>query len=78
MNIPGFTAGVSIEEDQDANSKGDASARHRISVPRFLSEEVGLGDVISRITSAVGVTPCDGCRRRAQTLNSWVSFYPRR
>ena len=29
----------------------------------------GLGDAIARVTSAVGLKPCGGCRRRQQRLN---------
>jgi hypothetical protein len=29
----------------------------------------GLGDVIARITSFLGITPCEPCRRRAEALN---------
>lgn len=51
---------------------------HRIFLPPFITnEEIGLGDVISRTTSYVGITPCGGCRRRAAALNRWVAFTPR-
>jgi hypothetical protein len=29
----------------------------------------GLGDTISSITSALGITPCEPCKRRAELLN---------
>jgi len=38
---------------------------HRVRLPGFLVEkEVGLGDVIKRVTSAMGIRPCGGryCR----------------
>jgi hypothetical protein len=35
---------------------------------------VGLGDVVKRATSLVGIKPCGGCARRAETLNSWIQF----
>lgn len=31
----------------------------------------GLGDTISRMTSAVGIAPCGGCKKRAATLNHY-------
>jgi hypothetical protein len=50
-------------------------ARHRVRLPGFLLEkEVGLGDVIKRATYAIGIKPCRGCERRAETLNNWVRF----
>jgi hypothetical protein len=47
-------------------------------MPGFISqdEEVGLGDVIGRATSAVGVRQCGGCLKRAAVLNQWLSFGP--
>jgi hypothetical protein len=32
-------------------------------------ESSGLGDMITSITSAVGIESCDGCKRRAEALN---------
>lgn len=34
--------------------------------------QLGLGDVIARITTALGITPCAGCKRRQQWLNRHV------
>jgi hypothetical protein len=78
MGLPGFSASVVVEKHEEAGAPSVAEARHRISVPGLVSDEVGLGDVIARMASRVGVSPCDSCRRRAQALNSWVSFSPRR
>ena len=48
---------------------------HRVSLPRFLvKQEIGLGDVIKRLTSAMGIKPCVGCKRRAAALNRWLVF----
>jgi len=48
---------------------------YRVRLPGFISEQdLGLGDVIKRATSAVGMKPCGGCRRRAAALNRWVVF----
>ncbi len=48
---------------------------HRVRLPGFLiEEEVGLGDVIKRVTYAVGIKPCSGCERRAAAMNRWVVF----
>ena len=47
----------------------------KVRLPGFITDEdVGLGDVIKRITSAVGLKPCGGCERRAAVLNRWVAF----
>lgn len=48
---------------------------HRIRLPGFLrKEDVGLGDVIKRVTYAMGIPPCQGCEQRAERLNRWVRF----
>ena len=46
-----------------------------VRLPGFISEEaVGLGDIVKRATSLVGIKPCGGCDRRAQRLNQQVVF----
>jgi hypothetical protein len=51
----------------------------RIRLPGFVVEhDVGLGDVIKRATSAIGIRPCGGCARRAAALNRWLVFTGRR
>ena len=48
---------------------------YRVRLPRFITDKVvGLGDVIKRVTYAIGVKPCGGCERRAATLNRWFVF----
>ena len=48
---------------------------YRVRLPGFINEQdLGLGDVIKRATSAVGLKPCGGCGRRAAALNRWVVF----
>lgn len=52
---------------------------HRVRLPGFIiDEEIGLGDVIKRATSAVGIRPCDDCAKRAALLNRWMVFSGRR
>ena len=61
-----------------ANDATPAS-KHTVRLPRFMMrEDVGLGDVVKRMTSAVGVTPCGGCQQRAARLNRWIGFTPGR
>ena len=47
----------------------------RIALP--VDEEIGLGDVVKKVTSKMGFKACDGCNKRAAILNRWVSFSPR-
>jgi peroxiredoxin len=54
---------------------GESPQPHRVSLPRFLVKyEIGLGDVIKRLTSAMGIKTCVGCERRAAVLNRWMVF----
>jgi hypothetical protein len=34
----------------------------------------GLGDAIAKLTSAVGIQPCGGCKKRQEMLNKIVPF----
>jgi len=58
----------SVEPDKDPGEP------HRIRLPGFIEEEIGLGDVIQRATSAFGIRACAGCKRRAAALNRWFTF----
>lgn len=63
-----------------ASDKGDPADQrehlpHQVRLPGFISEDaIGLGDVIGRATSYLGIRPCGGCQRRAATLNRWMVF----
>jgi hypothetical protein len=51
------------------------NAARRIRLPGFVrDEEVGLGDVVKRVTYAFGIKPCGGCEARAAAMNRWMSF----
>ena len=50
----------------------------QVQVPRFVTDEdIGLGDVIKRATSVLGIPPCSGCERRRNRLNSRVRLTPK-
>jgi hypothetical protein len=50
-----------------------------VRLPGFTADtDVGLGDVIKRATSLVGIKPCGGCVERAATLNHWMTIRGRR
>lgn len=34
----------------------------------------GLGDTIAKITKAVGIKPCGGCKKRQERLNKAVPY----
>ena len=51
----------------------------RVRLPGFIvDEETGLGDVIKRTTSYLGIQPCGHCERRAAMLNRWLAFTNRK
>ena len=57
------------------STDASASQPYRVRLPGFVTDQdIGLGDVIKRATSAVGVRPCDDCARRAARLNQWLVF----
>ncbi len=45
-------------------------------MPRNKPRMRGLGDVVAKVTSAVGIKPCGGCRGRQEKLNKLVPFKP--
>ena len=70
-----------MNEETAQSDSADKSEHqpHRVRLPGFINDEdIGLGDVIKRATSAVGVRPCDDCARRAMLLNRWLVFSGRR
>ncbi|HJZ75194.1 MAG TPA: hypothetical protein VKE51_25845 [Vicinamibacterales bacterium] len=64
----------------EPSDSGDSPNRsrqspYRVRLPGFVVEEdIGLGDVIKRATSYVGLKPCESCVRRAAALNRRVVF----
>ena len=56
----------------------DGRPPKRVRLPGFIaSEDIGLGEVIKRATSYLGIQPCDSCGRRAQALNRRLVFTTR-
>jgi hypothetical protein len=55
--------------------KSDPAEAFRVRLPGFvMADTVGLGDVVKRVTYALGMQPCGGCERRAARMNHWVVF----
>ena len=66
-----------MDEEKDKSNTADKTERqpYRVRLPGFITdEEIGLGDVIKRATSTIGIMPCDGCAKRAAMLNRWMVF----
>jgi hypothetical protein len=67
------------EETRSDHTTKSERQPYRVRLPGFISDEdVGLGDVIKRATSSIGIRPCGGCESRAATLNRWFVFSGRR
>jgi hypothetical protein len=67
------------EVESNAQPNGSKHSSHRVRLPGFITdEEIGLGDVIKRTSSSLGIRPCGGCERRADALNRWLVFTNRR
>lgn len=48
---------------------------YRVRLPEFLiEEEIGLGNVVKKVTYAMGIRACGGCEQRAAALNRWMVF----
>lgn len=63
-----------VKQQREGSTKSERPP-HRVRLPGFLIEqEIGLGDVIKRATSAMGIRSCAGCQRRSATVNRWMTF----
>jgi hypothetical protein len=62
--------------DANPTATDDRQPRPRkVRLPGFITDEqVGLGDVVQRVTYAMGIKPCGGCERRAAAMNRWMVF----
>jgi hypothetical protein len=60
--------------NDSATDEMEANPR-KVRLPGFITdEEVGLGDVVQRVSYAMGIKPCGGCERRAVAMNRWMVF----
>ena len=68
-----------MKEAKDDQVEQTQRQPYRVRLPGFVTDEdIGLGDVIKRATSTLGIRPCGGCERRAAALNRWLAFTDRR
>jgi hypothetical protein len=61
---------------EPSDPKKEERKRHRVHLPGFITsdDQIGLGDVVSRATYALGIKQCGGCADRAAALNRWMVF----
>lgn len=68
-----------MTEPAGTERSGGERKPRTVRLPLFVSDEpVGLGDVVKRATSSIGIKPCGGCADRAARMNSRVAFTGRR
>jgi hypothetical protein len=68
-----------MAKSESSSDPAGRNAPYRVRLPGFIAnEEVGLGDVVRRATSYIGIKPCGGCQARAAALNRLAVFGPRR
>jgi len=68
-----------MQDAKDNQTDKHERQPYRVRLPGFVTDEdIGLGDVIKRATSSVGIKPCGGCERRAAILNNWFTFAGKR
>ena len=61
-------------KNKDHPDKGERPP-HQVRLPGFVGdEEIGLGDVVKRAASYVGIRSCGGCEQRRGALNRWMVF----
>jgi len=66
---------MSHEEQIGSRTSRERQEPHRLRLPGFVKDEdIGLGDVVKRAASIVGIRPCRGCAERAGQLNNWMVF----
>ncbi len=64
-----------MTEDEKDSGRHSKDKAFRVRLPGFVrDEEIGLGDVVKRITYAAGIRPCGGCEKRAAALNRRMIF----
>jgi hypothetical protein len=64
-----------MDDKHPTATKETEATPYKVRLPGFIiGEEVGLGDVVKRVTYAAGVKPCGGCERRAAAMNRWMVF----
>ncbi len=65
-------------EAERLHGDGVAKRPYQVRLPGFTAGlDIGLGDVVKKLTYAAGIEPCGGCQRRAAGLNRWMRFVGR-
>jgi hypothetical protein len=71
INIDEGEKRISIVMSFDENLKPSIDSYSVVDRSEYMR---GLGDVIARATSAIGIKPCGGCKQRQEALNKLIPF----
>ena len=64
-----------MQDENRTVTEATQTTPRKVRLPGFITgEEVGLGDVVQRVTYAMGIKPCGGCERRAAAMNRRMVF----
>jgi hypothetical protein len=65
-----------MSEPTQSDDPRSSNAALRVRLPGFVrdDDEIGLGDIVKRVTYAFGIKQCGGCETRAAAMNRWMSF----
>jgi hypothetical protein len=64
-----------VQDENRTVTEETQTTPRKVRLPGFITgDEVGLGDVVQRVTYAMGIKPCGGCERRAAAMNRWMVF----
>lgn len=55
------------------SDREELKARLRLKVPG-LKKSIGSGDVVRKVTEALGIDHCSDCDRRQERMNRWLRF----
>lgn len=61
-----------LKLDRGTDGQPSPSRQYQVRMPYVPPEGIGLGDVIARMTQAIGVKPCTPCKQRQEALNQRV------
>ena len=69
---PSGSSAVEAAVGAESSGAEEASREVRVPIRGIPQEGIGVGDLVKRMTDAMGIKACRGCERRRQVLNRWV------
>ena len=66
------SSGAEVAVGAESSGAGDTSREMRVPIRGIPQDGIGVGDLVKKMTDAMGIKACRGCERRRQVLNRWV------